>query len=503
VAALSIAKIAVVRRGAALELGLSDGTVRVVRQKDLAEVLGEQTRAGPRFVAARVVKGAVEVDCADGESETLPASVLLADPTAERVDLVVDHAGWLMTCEVDTPGSEHDRLGLCRDGTVWLGQGRVVWAGAAAEAPRGRADVAHAHRIDAGGRLVTPGLVDPHTHLIFAGDRADEFARRAAGQSYREIAEAGGGILATLTPTRAADVEEHARLATLRLARALAGGTTTCEAKSGYALTVAGELALLEAALLCDALSPVDVVPTLLGAHALPPERAGDRAGFVADVAERMIPAAARARLCTSVDVYCDDGAFSRAETEIMLRAARAAGLPVRAHVGQFADLGGAELLAELGALSADHLENVSAAGIAALAAQHVVAVMLPGACVQLGLAPPPVAALREAGVPLALGTDLNPGSSCSESVPVQMWLATTHYRMTVEEAWLGATRHAALALGRHDIGCLGPGARADLVLWDAERPAEIPYHYGVNLVHQVIKAGRRIDLASHLGSDA
>jgi imidazolonepropionase len=347
--------------------------------------------------------------------------------------------------------------------------------------------------VDAQARLVTPGLIDCHAHPLFGGNRAGEFSSRAEGQSYLDIAAAGGGIQATIEPTRAASFDQHVAQAAARMRRALAHGTTTSEAKSGYDLTLAGELRLCEVAWAVDALQPVDLVPTLLGAHALPPEyaHAGDREGYVRLVAEAMIPQAAERGLARSADVYCDQGAFTLDETRRILTAARAAGLHARAHVGQFADLGGAELIAELDGLSADHLENVSEAGISALAARGVVAVMLPGACVQLRLAPPPVAALRRAGVPMAVATDMNPGTSMSESLPVAMWLATTHYGMTVTEAWLGVTRLAARALGRHDIGVLGPGALADIVIWDAGSPAEIPYHYGVNLVERVIKAGR------------
>jgi imidazolonepropionase len=477
----------VIRHGAALRLHLAGGRTAVVRQKDLTDVLGEFRTGGQRFAAADIDNGGVTLVYGDGTNETLSAELLLPPDDAGRVDLVVDNAGVLMTSE----GDGDDRLGIVRHGAVCIGGGRVRWVGAVDDLPESSLDVSRAHRVDARGRLVTPGLVDPHTHPMFAGDRADEFGRRAAGQTYRQIAEAGGGIAATLGPTRAASLEDHVGLTRERMARALAHGTTTCEAKSGYDLTVDGELRLLEAALVVDALSPMDLVPTLLGAHLIPPERIADRAGYVDDVAAVMIPAAAERGLAASVDVYCDEGAFTCDETRTILEAARAAGLGVRAHVGQFADLGGAELLAELGALSADHVENISQGGIEALAAQGVVAVMLPGACVQLRMAPPPVEALRTAGVALALGTDLNPGTSLTESLPLQMWLATTHYGMTVDEAWLGVTRNAARALGRHDIGRLVTGARGDVVVWDAETPAEVAYHYGVNLVHTVIKAGR------------
>lgn len=485
---MTLSGVDVARRGHALRVRLTDGTARIVRQKDLAEVLGEFRSSHARqFADASLADGGVDVTYADGASEHIPARLLAGSADRARVDLVIENTSFAMTCDDGEDGA----LGLVRDGAVVVGGGRVRWVG-----PRDRLatcglELRRAHRLDAGGRLVTPGLVDPHAHPMFAGNRADEFGLRAAGAGYQEIAAAGGGIAATMIPTREASFDDHVKLTSRRMACALALGTTTCEAKSGYDLTVEGELRLLEVALVVDATQPVDLVPTLLGAHVLPPDRAGDRAGYVADVADRMVPAAAERELARSVDVYCDEGAFTLAETERILRAAVAAGLGVRAHVGQFADLGGAELLAELGALSADHLENVSDAGIACLARHEVIAVMLPGACVQLRMAPPPVARLREAGVAMALGSDLNPGTSHTESLPIQMWLATTHYGMTVDEAWLGVTRHAARAIGRHDVGCLSPDALADLVVWDAETPADIPYHYGVNLARHVIKAGR------------
>ncbi|HEY8143677.1 MAG TPA: imidazolonepropionase, partial [Kofleriaceae bacterium] len=318
-----------------------------------------------------------------------------------------------------------------------------------------------------------------------------EFARRAAGQTYLEIARAGGGIAATVAATRAAHFDDLVALACARLDGALACGTTAMEAKSGYDLTVDGELRMLEAARAADSLHPIDLEPTLLGAHAVPAGR--DRGDYLREVCEQMIPLAAAAGLCRAVDVYCDEGAFTLEETRRVLEAARDAGLLLRAHVGQFADLGAAPLVAELGGISIDHVEQIAPEAMRALAAHSVVAVMLPGACVQLRLSPPPVAALRAAGIAMAVASDLNPGSSLCEALPVQMWLAATHYGMTVEEAWLGVTRHAARALGRADLGWLGPGSAADLVVWNAERPAEIPYRYGAgrSLVHQVVKSGR------------
>lgn len=394
------------------------------------------------------------------------------------------HRARVLTCA----GPADDPLGMIDDGAVLTDDDRVIWVGPDrdAEAAWRALDVVPGERIDLGGRLLTPGLVDCHTHAIFAGDRAAEYALRARGASYLDIAAAGGGIAATLTPTRAASDDELTRLTVDRLRAARATGTTTVEVKSGYDLTVAGEQRLLRVIARAGDEAALTVVPTLL-CHLVPPERRGDRAAYVRELVERLVPAVAARRLARSVDVYCDDGAFTRDETAAILGAARAAGLAVRAHVGQFTDQGAAELCAELGALSVDHLEQVAPGAIAALAAAGTVAVMLPGACVQLRLPAPPVAALRAAGVPLAVATDLNPGSSYSSSLPLQMWLATTHLAMTVEEAWLGVTRVAARALGLTDRGVIAPGARADLVAWNAEHPAAIPYQYGANLVERVV----------------
>jgi len=396
----------------------------------------------------------------------------------------------LATCAGDSG------LGVVDDGALVCGGGRLLWVGADGDVGNAGVDVGTAEELDAGGCLVTPGLVDCHAHPIFAGNRAGEFAVRAAageaGASYQEIATAGGGIRATVAATRAASKDALVELTMARAARARSWGTTTLEAKSGYDLTEAGELRMLEVAREVEARGVVRVSPTLLGAHSLPPEYADDRAGYVA-ACVRMAEAAGAQGLATAIDVYCDDGAFTLAETRAVLEAGKRAGLAVRAHVGQFADLGAAELVAELGGRSCDHLEQVSDAGMAAMAAAGVVAVMLPGACVQLRMTPPPVAKLRAAGVTLAVATDVNPGTSFSEALPLQMWLATTHYGMTVEEAWLGVTRVAARVLGRDDVGVLAAGAWADFVLWDAEVPAEVPYHYGARVAARVFVGGRDV----------
>lgn len=394
-------------------------------------------------------------------------------------ELVIRNAR-VMTCDPSRPG-----LGIIDRGAIAIAGGAVAWVGADTDRPSGMREV------DAGGRLVTPGLVDCHTHAIFAGDRANEFAMRAAGKTYLEIAAAGGGIGATLGPTRAASDAELLALLTDRLAIARAAGTTTIEVKSGYDLTTPGELRLLRVIAQAGEPGAPRIVPTLL-AHLVPPERRADRAAYVTEICEQLIPQVAAQKLAASVDIYCDEGAYTLAETRAILGAAVAAGLAVRGHVGQFADLGAAELLADLGALSADHLEQVSDGAIARLGAAGVVGVMLPGAAVQLRLPVPPVAKLRAAGVAMAIATDLNPGSSYAEELPLQMWLATTHYGMTVEEAWLGVTRHAARALALATAGTIQVGGAADLVVWACDDPATVPYRYGsaTRLIETVYAAG-------------
>jgi imidazolonepropionase len=390
---------------------------------------------------------------------------------------LVIHNARVMTCDPAKPG-----LGIIDRGAVAVAvDGTIDWVGADDDRPRDRRE------IDAHGALVTPGLVDCHTHAIFAGDRAHEFALRAAGTSYVDIQHAGGGIMASLGPTRAATSDELRELLQGRLAGALQSGTTTIEVKSGYDLTADGELRLLRT--IGGMPGRPRVVSTLL-AHLIPPDRAHDRDAFVREICEQWIPRAANeSHRPTSVDVWCEHNAFRLAEARQIFDAAKRHGLAVRGHIGQLSDLGAAELLAEYGAWSADHVEYISDLGIAALARAGTVAVMLPGACVQLRLPPPPVARLRAAGVPMAVATDLNPGSSYCESLPIQMWLATTHFQMTIEEAWLGVTRVAAraLGLGAAKVGTLVPGAPADLVMWRTDDPVDVAYHYGTSLVDRVL----------------
>jgi imidazolonepropionase len=385
----------------------------------------------------------------------------------------------VMTCDPARAG-----LGMIERGVVVIQDGKVAAVDTTLPAwARGLPT------LSTRGRLVTPGLCDAHAHPLFGGTRAHEHALRAKGTTYLEIARQGGGILSTVNATRAASDEDLIASAAQRLDRALAWGTTTCEAKTGYALSVDGELRLLRLYAQLARRHPVTLVPTLLGAHALPPERQPERARYVAECATDMLAGAAG--LCHAVDVYCDEGAFTLEESRHILTAAKTAGFAVRAHAGQFRGLGAAGLVAELGGLSADHLEQVTSDEAERMAAAGTVATLLPGACVQLKLPPPPVAILRQAGCAFALGTDLNPGSSFSESLPLQMWLATTHLGLTVEEAWLAVTRHGARAAGRPQAGQLTLGAPGDVVVWDVPEPEMIPYHYGANHVAHVITAGQ------------
>jgi imidazolonepropionase len=354
---------------------------------------------------------------------------------------------------------------VIEDGAVVADGDRIVYVGPRSGAP----PEATIH--DVGDRVITPGLIDAHTHACWVGSRHAEYAVRMAGGDYRAIAAAGGGIVASHRAVAAASEDELARTLTERLARMLALGVTTVEVKSGYGLTAENELKQLRAIARAGAAAPnaggslPSVLPTFLALHALPP--GADRAAYVEGVARELVPEVARAGLARFVDVYVDANAFTVEEARRVGEAARAAGLRLRMHVGQFADIGGAELAASLGAASADHLEHVSAAGIDALSCGGVSAVLLPVASFTLGQRPPPVKALRDAGVALVVASDANPGTAPTESLPFAMALAVRAYGMTPEEALLGVTREAAHSLGLHDRGVLRAGARADVVAWD------------------------------------
>lgn len=387
--------------------------------------------------------------------------------------------------------------GALENGAIACRDGRIAWVGPQAElpgAPRSLHDLKAlaAEVIDLAGRWVTPGLIDCHTHLVYGGNRAREFELRLEGASYEEIARAGGGIRNTVQATRAASEEELAAGALPRLKSLLAEGVTTLEVKSGYGLDLETELKQLRVARRLGTDLPVTVSTTFLGAHALPPEFEGDSDGYIEAVCA-MMPEVAASGLADVVDAFCENIAFSTEQTAKVFRAARDNGLPVKLHADQLSDLGGAKLAADFGALSADHLEYTSEAGARAMAAAGTVAVLLPGAFYFLRETKlPPMDAFREAGVPIAIATDCNPGSSPATSLLLMLNMACTLFRMTPEEALLGVTRHGARALGLQDSrGTLEAGKAADLCVWDIESPAELAYRIGFNPLVTSVKDGR------------
>lgn len=388
-----------------------------------------------------------------------------------------------------TLAPDREGLGVVEDGVVASLDGRIAYAGPAAEAPAFET----AEIIDLEGRWVTPGLIDPHTHLVFAGDRAHEFELRLAGASYEEIARAGGGIVSTMRATRAASEEELVAAALPRLDALIAEGVTTVEIKSGYGLSLDDETKSLRAARTLGEIRRVGVSTTFLGAHALPPEYRDDPDGYVTLVCEKMIPAIAARGLADAVDGFCEGIGFSPAQIRRVFEAARDHGLPVKLHAEQLSNLSGAALAVEFDALSADHLEHLDAAGVAAMAASRTVATLLPGAYYfTRETKVPPIAALREAGVPMALATDCNPGTSPLTSPLLVMNMAATLFRMTVEECLAGVTREAARALDLlNDRGTLEAGKACDLAIWDIERPAELVYRMGFNPLHARVWRGQ------------
>ena len=383
-------------------------------------------------------------------------------------------------------------LGIVERGAVAAKEGRIVFAGPAAELP---AASDAAKRVALDGRWITPGLIDCHTHLVYAGDRAHEFELRLAGASYEDIARAGGGIVSTVKATRAASEDDLVRASLPRLDRLIAEGVTTIEIKSGYGLDLATETRMLAAARRLGSQRDVDVATSFLGAHALPPEaqrgQGDDKDRYIDEVCA-MVPPIAREKLADAVDAFCEGIAFSPAQTARVFAAAQAAGLPVKLHADQLSNLGGAKLAAEYGALSADHLEYTDEAGIAAMARAGTVAVLLPGAFYVLReKQTPPVEALRRQRVPIAIATDSNPGTSPITSLLLIMNMAATLFRLTVDEVIAGVTREAARALGRlPDVGTLEPGKWCDLAIWDIERPAELAYRIGFNPLHARVRRG-------------
>ena len=378
--------------------------------------------------------------------------------------------------------------GLIDRGALLTHGERIEWVGAEADLPAGL-DIAQRH--DLGGALVTPGLIDAHTHLVYGGDRAREFELRLQGASYEEIARAGGGIVSTVAATRAASDEALWQSARHRALALMAEGVTTLEVKSGYGLSAEHEARCLRVARRLGAELPLTVRTTCLSAHALPPEFAG-RADDYIDAVCAWLPAFHAEGLVDAVDAFCERIAFSPAQTQRVFEVARGLGLPVKLHAEQLSDQGGAALAASFGALSCDHLEYLSEAGIAAMAQAGTVAMLLPGAYYFLRETKlPPIAALRAAGVPIAIATDHNPGSSPTLSPLLMLNMACTLFRLTPEEALRGMTQHAAQALGLSDRGQLLTGRRADLAVWGVNHPNELAYGFGQRPACQRVVQGQ------------
>jgi imidazolonepropionase len=389
----------------------------------------------------------------------------------------------------DGLGVGWDDLGIVEDGALLSEDGTILYAGPRAELPAGPPPD---ETVDASAWVAIPGLVDPHTHPCFVGSRHDEFAMRAEGQSYLEISRAGGGIRASMRHCRAANLETLTVATLARLEKQLALGVTTVEAKSGYALNVEGELTMLRAIRDAAAQTRQTVFATFMGAHAIPPEFDGNAEGYTDLVVHEMLPRVAAENLADFCDVFVEDGFFTLAQGRRILSAAKDLGLGLRIHADEFAALGGAQLAAELGALSADHLMAVDDAGIKALAAAGVTATLLPATTLFLGQTNfAPARRLLDAGVRVALSTDLNPGSSYTENQQLVFTLACTHLGMTVPEALTGVTYNAARALGAADrLGALTPGRRADVALFAVPDVRAIPYHLAVSDLAMVVTGG-------------
>ena len=392
----------------------------------------------------------------------------------------------LATLRRDLPG-----IGAIVGGAVAVSGQLVVYAGPEADLPRELSRAAET--VDCEGRWITPGLIDCHTHLVYAGNRAREFEQRLAGATYEEIARAGGGIVSSVKALRAADEDDLLQQSRPRLDRLIAEGATTVEVKSGYGLDLQNERKSLKAARRLRQARPITVRTTFLGAHALPPEAHGDKAAYIDRVVNEMLPAVAAEGLADAVDGFCECIAFSPDEIARVFQAAKALGLPVKLHADQLSNLHGAELAAKFGALSADHLEYTDEAGAAAMAKSGTVAVLLPGAFYFIRESQkPPVGLFRRHRVPMAIATDCNPGTSPLTSLLLTMNMAATLFGLTVDECLAGATREAARALGLlHETGTLEPGKAADLAIWDIEQPAELVYRMGFNPLHARVGRGQ------------
>jgi imidazolonepropionase len=408
-----------------------------------------------------------------------------------EIDLIIKNAEELLTLSLSS--REESGLGIIRNGAVAIKEGRIFWIGKTEELSEKLFLNRKGREIDATGKVVMPGLIDAHTHLIFAGSRENEFEQRIQGLSYLEIAEKGGGILSTVEATRKASFDELFLLGKKRLDRMLSKGVTTLEAKSGYGLSLQDELKILKVMKALQENHPIEIVPTFLGAHTVPREFRDARTRYIDLLNKEMIPKVAQERLAEFCDVFCEEKAFTVEESKKILETGKQYGLKPKIHADQLSPGGGAELAAEVNAFSADHLEYVSQEGIKKMAEKGVTAVLLPGASFFLSMKKyPPARDMIEQGVPVSLATDLNPGSSMTESLPLMMTMGCTMFKMTPKEVIQATTVHAARSIGREkEIGSLEVGKQADILLLDIPNYRYLPYHFGVDHVEKVIKKGK------------
>jgi imidazolonepropionase len=410
-----------------------------------------------------------------------------------EVDLIIKNAEELLTLSPSL--NEASGLGIIRHGALGISKGRIVWAGKTEEISEKVALSRDGREIDGTRKVVMPGLIDAHTHLIFAGSRENEFEQRIQGLSYQEIAGRGGGILSTVAATRQASFDELLSLGKRRLDRMLSKGVTTVEAKSGYGLSLRDEIKILKVMKALQESHPIDIVPTFLGAHTVPKEFGQERAHYVDLLTEEMIPQVAQERLAEFCDVFCEEKAFTLEESKKILETGKRYGLKPKIHADQLSSGCGAELAAEVHAYSADHLEYASPEGIQKMAEKGVTAVLLPGASFFLSMKKyPPARDMIEQGVAVALATDLNPGSSMTESLPMMMTMGCTMYKLLPKEVIQAITIHAAKSMGREkEIGSLEPGKQADVLVLDIPNYRYLPYHFGVDHGETVIKKGKII----------
>jgi imidazolonepropionase len=408
-----------------------------------------------------------------------------------EIDLIIKNADELLT--LSSSFKEESGLGIVRDGAITIKGGKIIWVGETEELSKEFGLNPGGQEMDATRRVVIPGLIDSHTHLIFAGSRENEFEQRIQGLSYLEIAERGGGILSTVEATRRASFDELFSLGKKRLERMLSKGVTTIEAKSGYGLSLQDEIKILKVIKALQESHPIEIVPTFLGAHTVPREFREARTRYMDLLINEMIPRVAEERLAEFCDVFCEDKAFTLEESKKILDAGKRYRLKPKIHADQLSPGGGAELAAEVGAYSADHLEHVSQTGIERMADRGVTAVLLPGASFFLSMKKyPPARDMIDKGVAVSLATDLNPGSSMTESLPLMMTMGCTMFKMTPKEVIQATTIHAAKSMGREkEIGTLEIGKQADLVVLDIPNYRYLPYHFGVDHVELVVKRGR------------